>query len=235
MVPFVLSTPFVLNRGGSIKSASFLPFILLLVVIIVVVVIVVVILVVVVFVIIGVIIVVAIIGVVVVVSVSAIIKLSQMVKFVFYLLDLSSGTILLYQKLLEFNSGTSLGSWFLFLLSAFAMLAACASRATATRRSNVTYAIVSSMSPISSLSPFMMCSDVDRCVTMSNLAKSFDRYGIANANGGVTGKNVITQKPKVTLETKPYGSNSGGGAVTCHTKQFRKWENLEAYHLSKHA
>nr|GEW67660.1 hypothetical protein [Tanacetum cinerariifolium] len=42
--------------------------------------------------------------------------LSQMVKSIFHLLDLSSRTVLLYQKLLEFNP-------------AFAMLAACASRA----------------------------------------------------------------------------------------------------------
>nr|GFA96945.1 hypothetical protein [Tanacetum cinerariifolium] len=67
MVPFVLSIPFVLSRGGSISPDSFLPSILLLVVIIVTVVIVVVILVVVVVAIIGLIIVVAIIGVVVVI------------------------------------------------------------------------------------------------------------------------------------------------------------------------
>nr|GEW21203.1 ribonuclease H-like domain-containing protein [Tanacetum cinerariifolium] len=66
-----------------------------------------------------------------------------------------------------------------------------------------------------------------------NSAKALDRNGTANG-GGVTGKNVITQKPK---ETESYGSNSGGGAVTCHKcgKQFGKWENLEAHHLSKHA
>ncbi|GJS51025.1 zinc finger, C2H2 [Tanacetum coccineum] len=65
-----------------------------------------------------------------------------------------------------------------------------------------------------------------------NSAKALDRNGIANG-GGVTGKNVITQKPK---ETESYGS-SGGGSVTCHKcgKQFGKWENLEAHHLSKHA
>nr|GEW05108.1 hypothetical protein [Tanacetum cinerariifolium] len=126
MAPFVLSIPFVLSQGGNISSDSFLPSILLLVVIVVAVVIIVVILVVFVVAIIKVIIVVVIIGVVVVVGVSAIIKLSfaiigcqflesshicleiiplhsQMVKFIFHLLDLSSGTILLYQKLLEFN------------------------------------------------------------------------------------------------------------------------------------
>nr|GEZ89200.1 hypothetical protein [Tanacetum cinerariifolium] len=54
---------------------------------------------------------------------------SQMLKFIFHLLDLSSRTILFYQKLLEFNLGASLGSGFLFVLSAFSMLAACASRA----------------------------------------------------------------------------------------------------------
>nr|GEV69451.1 cystinosin homolog [Tanacetum cinerariifolium] len=37
------------------------------------------------------------------------------------------------------------------------------------RLSNVTYAIVSSMSPINLLSSFMMCGDVDQCVTMSGL------------------------------------------------------------------
>lgn len=69
----------------------------------------------------------------------------------------------------------------------------------------------------------------------SCVAKSLDRNGIANG-GGVTGKNGATQKPKVTLETESYGS-SVGGAVTCHKcgKQFGKWENLEAHHLSKHA
>nr|GEU95671.1 hypothetical protein [Tanacetum cinerariifolium] len=66
MVPFVLSKPFVLSRGGSIIIDSFLPSILLLVVIIVTVVIVAVILVVVVVAIIGVIVVVVIVGVVVV-------------------------------------------------------------------------------------------------------------------------------------------------------------------------
>nr|GEZ99405.1 hypothetical protein [Tanacetum cinerariifolium] len=35
--------------------------------------------------------------------------------------------------------------------------------------SYVTYVTVSSMSPISSLSPFMVCGDVDWCVTMSSL------------------------------------------------------------------
>ncbi|PWA83986.1 Zinc finger, C2H2 [Artemisia annua] len=68
-----------------------------------------------------------------------------------------------------------------------------------------------------------------------NSAKALDRNGTANG-GGVTGKNGTTQKPKVTLETESYGS-SVGGAVTCHKcgKQFGKWENLEAHHLSKHA
>nr|GEZ60841.1 hypothetical protein [Tanacetum cinerariifolium] len=52
--------------------------------------------------------------------------LSQMIKFVFHLLDLSPGRVLLYQKFLEFNLG------FLLALSAFAMVAACVSRAAAT-------------------------------------------------------------------------------------------------------
>ncbi|GJX62276.1 hypothetical protein Tco_0295176 [Tanacetum coccineum] len=44
--------------------------------------------------------------VVVVVESSSVVKsLAQMVKFVFHLLDLSSGTVLLYQKLFEFNPG----------------------------------------------------------------------------------------------------------------------------------
>nr|GFA33548.1 hypothetical protein [Tanacetum cinerariifolium] len=38
--------------------------------------------------------------------------LSQMVKLFFYLLDLSSGTILLYQKLLEFNPADKSNSSF---------------------------------------------------------------------------------------------------------------------------
>ncbi|GJU60543.1 hypothetical protein Tco_1238309 [Tanacetum coccineum] len=52
-----------------------------------------------------------------------------MVKFIFYLLDLISRTVLLYQQLLEFNLGASLG---LVVLSVFAMLAAYASRAAET-------------------------------------------------------------------------------------------------------
>ncbi|GKB29648.1 hypothetical protein Tco_0869049 [Tanacetum coccineum] len=83
-----------------------------------------------------------------------------MVKFIFHLLDLSSGTVLLYQKLLEFNpvnlAPTTLCSyifllqellflgvsyWYLPLLpivlpeafgKVFSMLAACASRAAKT-------------------------------------------------------------------------------------------------------
>ncbi|GJY58650.1 hypothetical protein Tco_0458542 [Tanacetum coccineum] len=54
---------------------------------------------------------------------------SQMVKFVFRLLDLSSRTVLLYQKLLEFNPGASLSSVFLLVLSVFAIVVAYASRA----------------------------------------------------------------------------------------------------------
>nr|GEZ48078.1 hypothetical protein [Tanacetum cinerariifolium] len=57
---------------------------------------------------------------------------SQMVKFVFHLLDLDPGTILLYQKFLEFNPGASLGSGFLLALSAFAMVATCVFRVMTT-------------------------------------------------------------------------------------------------------
>nr|GEW97999.1 retrovirus-related Pol polyprotein from transposon TNT 1-94 [Tanacetum cinerariifolium] len=57
---------------------------------------------------------------------------TQMVKFVFHLLDLSLGTILFYQTLLEFNPGASLSSGFLLALSAFFMVAAYVSRAVAT-------------------------------------------------------------------------------------------------------
>nr|GEU71240.1 zinc finger BED domain-containing protein DAYSLEEPER-like [Tanacetum cinerariifolium] len=144
---------------GSIGLDGLLPSILLLVEIIVAVILVVVVIdaivkVVIVVVIIGVEVVVTIIRVVVVVGVSFIIKLSlmiigcqflesshicleinpfrsQFVKFVFKLLDLSPETVLLYQKLLEFNPGACLG--FLFVLPIFSMLAACASRAAATR------------------------------------------------------------------------------------------------------
>ncbi|CAH1429778.1 unnamed protein product [Lactuca virosa] len=64
---------------------------------------------------------------------------------------------------------------------------------------------------------------------------SSDGNGIANS-GNSTGKNGIgiPQKPRPSMETESYGSS---GAVTCHKcgKQFGKWENLEAHHLSKHA
>nr|GEY74571.1 hypothetical protein [Tanacetum cinerariifolium] len=58
---------------------------------------------------------------------------SQMVKFVLHLLDVSSGTVLLCQKLLEFNPGACSG--FLFVLPVFSMRAACASKVAATRSS----------------------------------------------------------------------------------------------------
>ncbi|KAI3828289.1 hypothetical protein L1987_02388 [Smallanthus sonchifolius] len=49
----------------------------------------------------------------------------------------------------------------------------------------------------------------------------------------------IPQKPKACLETEFNGSSAAAdeAAVTCHKcgKQFGKWENLEAHHLSKHA
>lgn len=73
----------------------------------------------------------------------------------------------------------------------------------------------------------------------SSLFSSNDGNGIANS-GHFTGKNGIgigmPQKGRGSLETESYGS-SGGGTVTCHKcgKQFGKWENLEAHHLSKHA
>nr|GEW57325.1 hypothetical protein [Tanacetum cinerariifolium] len=100
----------------SISPEGFLPSILLLVVVIVMVVIIAVILVVVVVAIDGVVIVVMIIGVeVMVMIIGVVVSLrfrggnisfdtsSQMVKFVFRLLDLSPGIVLLYHKLLEFN------------------------------------------------------------------------------------------------------------------------------------
>nr|GEY22742.1 hypothetical protein [Tanacetum cinerariifolium] len=101
----------------SISPEGFMPSILLLVVVIVTVVIVAVILVVFVVAIHGVVIVVMIIRVEVVVTIIGVVVVSlrfrggnisfdtssQMVKFIFHLLDLSLGIILLYQKLLEFN------------------------------------------------------------------------------------------------------------------------------------
>ncbi|KAI3703848.1 hypothetical protein L1987_74044 [Smallanthus sonchifolius] len=50
----------------------------------------------------------------------------------------------------------------------------------------------------------------------------------------------IPQNPKACLEAESNGSSAAAAddaAVTCHKcgKQFGKWENLEAHHLSKHA
>nr|GEW81833.1 hypothetical protein [Tanacetum cinerariifolium] len=50
------------------------------------------------------------------------------------------------------------------------------------RLSNVTYATVSSMAPISSLPLFMVCGDIDRCVTMSSLVQSTNFAAIVNAS-----------------------------------------------------
>nr|XP_043629590.1 uncharacterized protein LOC122600877 [Erigeron canadensis] len=61
-------------------------------------------------------------------------------------------------------------------------------------------------------------------------------------NAILNGKNGTPSKNRGSLETEVNGSGGGGGgggggAVTCHKcgKQFGKWENLEAHHLSKHA
>ncbi|GJX40421.1 hypothetical protein Tco_0255411 [Tanacetum coccineum] len=99
-------------KGGSISPEGFLSSVLLWLVIIIAVVGVVV--TVIVFIIVAV--------VVVAVERSSVVKLFQMVKFVFHLLDLSSGMILLYQNLLEFNLGASLSLVFLLVLSAFAIV-----------------------------------------------------------------------------------------------------------------
>nr|GEV26580.1 hypothetical protein [Tanacetum cinerariifolium] len=53
--------------------------------------------------------------------------------------------------------------------------------------SNVTYAIVSLMAPISSLPPFMVCGDVDRCVTMSNLGECVNIRVFARKWAGTDG------------------------------------------------
>lgn len=66
----------------------------------------------------------------------------------------------------------------------------------------------------------------------NSLYSLIDGNGNGNENGNV-GKNGITPKGRISLETE----SNGGGGVTCHKcgKQFGKWENLEAHHLSNHA
>ncbi|KAI3820548.1 hypothetical protein L1987_08096 [Smallanthus sonchifolius] len=64
-----------------------------------------------------------------------------------------------------------------------------------------------------------------------------DGNGIGNSGHlGIVGKNnMVLQKPRRSSEKDSDGCSGGG--VTCHKcgKQFRKLENLETHHLSKHA
>ncbi|KAI3702925.1 hypothetical protein L6452_28679 [Arctium lappa] len=80
-----------------------------------------------------------------------------------------------------------------------------------------------------------------------SMGSTNDGNGIGNS-GLLIGKNGVgigigsgngigmVQKGRGCLEAESYGG-CGGGTVTCHKcgKQFGKWENLEAHHLSKHA